>query len=201
MTALREQCIDTWMGVIRPQPAHRELRTARTTRECRLAFGLANEYLGWLLQANGCKAIDEIVQAAEEAASPPVSTAVTRCDNRCMERREKHGPQCAECGACQWDSCHDPFRLKNHMFAWPKKVTVDRPAFFAAILTEALAKGRGEALAPPPFAPSWFERYSIAEFGLPCRCRQDGSPDPTHDRPPCRRFAIPEFAIAEAERT
>jgi len=132
MTTLREQCIEVWW---------RTLTGAMPfTMSAREARGWCSEYLGRLLQANGCKTIDEIVQAAADVF-------------------DTHPESCRECSCkysmigfggtaigCECD-CH----------------TVFNPlALFAAIITEALAKGRDET-----FEQSWFERYGIAEFEVP----------------------------------
>jgi len=152
MTALYEQCIDTWVTMLRPySPDFQKYKLG-----FRDALLWSAEYLGRLLQANGCKTIDEIVRAAEEAA---------------IERALRQG------------AYEGPFLLAP--------LVNERAAkFFAAILTEALAKGRDET-----FAQSWFERYGIVEFGF-------NGGGGGHER--CcgcsRTFDIPPFTIKE-ERT
>jgi len=130
MTALREQCIEVWGRQLIPAGVDVETLARWRCDELRTCLlSNASEYLGRLLQANGCRTVDEIVRAAE-------ATCADWC-SQCGQTLSR--PACGPTHAA---------RLAEY-----------RHKLFAAILTEALAKGRGET-----FDRSWFERCGIAEF-------------------------------------
>lgn len=131
MTGLREQCIEVFSGCAYRAQFMNVTCSEHGTNHCDdCSHDFANEYLGRLLEANGCRTVDEIVRAADDA---------------------------------------DEIRRGEAGYLHP----LDPVPFFAAILDEAFAKGRGET-----FAQSWFERHGIAEFSFGMdahRCRyRDG---------------------------